>query len=57
MQTNDILLIISSFLFLISELLPFVPIQYKGVVHGFVVGGDEIIQCLNKPQTAQSSLP
>lgn len=57
MQTNDILLVISSFLLLISELLPFVPIQYKGIVQGLVIRGDEIVQCLNKPQTPQSSLP
>lgn len=57
MQTNDILLLISSFLLVISELLPFVPVQYKGIVQGLVIRGDEIVQCLNKPQTTPDSLP
>lgn len=57
MQTNDILLLISSFLLVISELLPFVPVQYKGIVQGLVIRGDEIVQCLNKPQTPQDGLP
>ena len=57
MQTNDILLIISSFLLVVSELLPFVPVNYKGIVQGFVISGDEIVKCLNKPQKPQDGLP
>lgn len=57
MQTNDILLLVSSILLVISELLPFVPVGYQGIVQGLVIQGDEIVQCLNKPKTPQTGLP